>query len=506
MDRPLVYYGQVPRALDLASGPQLAMVGIGKLAESVLGTPVAVSGFTLAQTTIPSLSANLGAGVIYQTENLEASAVGPLTTDTHTIVKQGILLDPVTLTFTPPGTVGYSQNFLVQVQYQDVDTGSVVLPYANPTPGGPVYNGPGNAGTANNTIRKGAAVAQVKAGTAASTGTQTTPTPDAGWSGLFVVTLAYGGTTVTAPNIATYSGAPFIPATLPLVPASVQKSSWIYAGVAGGTSTALTASITPAVSSLTTGMGVIVMTGAAANSGAMTLNLNGLGVKSIVTQFGGAINTGYIFPSTLIYLVYNGTAWQVIAPSIVAPVLTGAVTYYVNGSLGNDSNGGTSSGAGAFATIQRAINVVAGLNLNGQTVTINVADGTYAPITLYPANGSGSVLLVGNTSTPGNCIIANAATGSAVTCVNGNQYSLNGFKVTAAAANSTTGDPGMGVFVQNSGSSVVLLNMNYGTCQGGYVQSAANASVLIGGANTISGSIAGNAYSNAPAFWASQGG
>jgi hypothetical protein len=52
------------------------------------------------------------------------------------------------------------------------------------------------------------------------------PTPDAGWAGLYVVTVANGATTITSGNISQYSGAPFILSTLPNVPKNVQGSTW----------------------------------------------------------------------------------------------------------------------------------------------------------------------------------------------------------------------------------------------------------------------------------------
>ena len=42
------------------------------------------------------------------------------------------------------------------------------------------------------------ALVQVKAGAAATTGSQVTPTVDAGFTAMFVVTVAYGQTTITS--------------------------------------------------------------------------------------------------------------------------------------------------------------------------------------------------------------------------------------------------------------------------------------------------------------------
>lgn len=71
-------------------------------------------------------------GRIYSQQNIDGAAYGSVAADiTHQIVKQGILLDPVTLNTPAPATAGFSVNFLIQAAYQDSDTNAVVLPYFN---------------------------------------------------------------------------------------------------------------------------------------------------------------------------------------------------------------------------------------------------------------------------------------------------------------------------------------------------------------------------------------
>ena len=221
MDRPINYYGALARVLDILNTGQSAMVGLGKLAEAVLGTSSVVDGFTLVPTAPASLNATLSAGQVYQAANLEASPISSLLVDTHTIVKQGVMLDSVALTFVAPATVGFAQNFLVEVQYADSDTGNTLLYYYNAANPSIPLAGAGNNNQQQATMRKGVVAIQIKAGAAAASGTQVTPSPDAGWSGIYVVTLAYGQTTVTSGNIVKYSGAPFIPGKLSSIPAFV---------------------------------------------------------------------------------------------------------------------------------------------------------------------------------------------------------------------------------------------------------------------------------------------
>ncbi len=138
----------------------------------------------------------------------ERSEVGSLPLDTtDQIVQQGITFGQTPLSVPSPGTAGQSINYLVEAQFQQVDSNPVQLLYYNSAPGQQLQP---LLGTATNTKRGGVCALQVKAGTAATTGTQTTPTPDAGWTGLYVVTVPYGATGITQGEIALYPGAPFI--------------------------------------------------------------------------------------------------------------------------------------------------------------------------------------------------------------------------------------------------------------------------------------------------------
>lgn len=211
MDRPINYPGQVPLETDLLLTNQSVMVGLAKLSQAIFGTGGMATGFGTTQTVVPSLNVLVAPGEIYSQQNLEATAVSSLPQDTaHLIVKQGILLDAATVAIAPPGTPGFSINYLIQVAYQDSDSGSTVLPYYNASNPAIAYSGPANSGAAQPTIRKGIAVVSAKPGTAATTGTQTTPAPDAGKLGLFVVTVANGAASIVNANIGVYAAAPLV--------------------------------------------------------------------------------------------------------------------------------------------------------------------------------------------------------------------------------------------------------------------------------------------------------
>ncbi|MCP4410185.1 MAG: hypothetical protein GY807_21070 [Gammaproteobacteria bacterium] len=91
-------------------------------------------------------------------------------------------------------------------------------------------------------------------------------------------------------------------------------------------------------------------------------------------------------------------------------VLTANRTYYVR-TDGSDSNTGrVDSAAGAFLTLQQALDTVAALDLKTYAVTIDMGDGTYTDstnITKAWVGGSG-VTIQGNSGTPANVLLSTA--------------------------------------------------------------------------------------------------
>jgi hypothetical protein len=215
LDRQIVYPGAIPLETDLLNTNKYSMIGAAKLAHTILGDGPWLQGLACTANSPAALNVIVAAGQIYSLQNIDGTAYSSLAADTaHTILKQGILLGAVTLSTPAPATAGQSVNYLVQITYTDTDSGATVLPYYNSSNPSQAYSGPNNSGTAQNTVRTGACSVLVKAGIAATTGTQVTPAPDSGYIGAYVVTVANGQTTVTAVNIVTNAGAPFITETL----------------------------------------------------------------------------------------------------------------------------------------------------------------------------------------------------------------------------------------------------------------------------------------------------
>lgn len=101
-------------------------------------------------------------------------------------------------------------------------------------------------------------------------------------------------------------------ATPGVIAASEQKQEHIYAADSGSAN-AITVTLTPAPTSYTTGMRVIVKLNAS-NTGATTINVNSLGVKSIKKMNDQDPASGDLESGQIIDLVYDGTYFQLQTP------------------------------------------------------------------------------------------------------------------------------------------------------------------------------------------------
>lgn len=170
-------------------------------------------------------------------------------------------------------------------------------------------------------------------------------------------------------------------------------------------------------------------------------------------------------------------------------VLTANRTYYVL-TTGSDSNTGlANTAAGAFLTIQKAVNVACGLDLSIYSVTINVGAGTYTgAVVLGSYVGVGPITITGDTTTPSNVVISTTS----ASCVTADgvlgSWRMGGFKFQTT----TTGH----AFYVVNGSVVTLNGLNeFGAVASGYshfvVANYARVTV------TANYTISGNAHSHA---------
>ncbi|WP_321354512.1 hypothetical protein [Pseudomonas extremaustralis] len=315
MDRQIVYPGQILPETTLLQMAKDAMIGSSKLAAAMLGTSTIANGFAVTPTGPASLQIVVAPGEIYSLANIDSLAFSTLPADTtHSILKQGIMLDGVTLSCPAPTTTGQSINYLVQVTYQDQDSTPVLLPYYNSANPALPYSGMGNNGLTQNTSRKGVAIVQVKAGASAATGSQVTPAPDSGYVGLFVATVAYGQTTITSGNITQYAGAPLLPSG---VLQSIQGGNTTYALDTGAVN-ACAATFFPAITALVDGL-TLRFKAANSNTGATTFSPNGISVAPIVGGNHAALQGGEIAATGDVWVQWNssigGGSWVLVESS-----------------------------------------------------------------------------------------------------------------------------------------------------------------------------------------------
>jgi hypothetical protein len=591
MDRVIVYDGQIPDVADILLTNMFVMTDGAFKNQALLGTSTVVAGLACAPTAPASLNVTVGVGSIFQLDPVDATAYGAQGANPNTnIVKQGLLQSPVTLPITPPVTAGQSQVFVVQATLNDTDTGSQVLSFYNSTNPDQPYAGPAGSGASSYTIRKCNCVIALKAGVAATTGSQVTPSADPGYVGLFAVTVANGAASITSANIAQLASAPFFP-TLPSVPGNVQGGNWVYAGQDTGTANNYVITFVagqPIPSAYVAGMGVkfkalntntagsvinvnglgnvtikrangtalaasditsgqvvelvhdgtafqmvnYLGTGTVSNTstvveipyvadsgtvnalvgtyspaitgaqqvaglflaiklantitGACTINVNGLGVKNVLTGDLQNPPNALFMAGEVLLLVYDGVQYQIVnSTSQIYRKPSSNLTIYVNGTTGSDTlYDGTSatvgSGtAGPLKTISKAILVAWGYAPSQYTITIQVAAGTYVESVQTPQSA-------------GPTVIINGASAASVTVNGGNQVGIGVFGPnTMTVQNVTVQTNGGGNlssgFAASGGASMTTSNTASNGC-GGAVFNAGTGGTLKAGNHTFNGS------------------
>lgn len=172
--------------------------------------------------------------------------------------------------------------------------------------------------------------------------------------------------------------------------ADLQKSSGIYA-IAGGTANALTLTLSPALAAYTAGVSV-KFKASASNTGAATININGLGAKTIKKMRVGALSdlqADDIVNGSIYELIYDGTNFQLQSSAIAnstlvaLQVFTSSTTYNKTGGavvalaivIGagggaagvNSATGAGSNGAGGGGCSIKRIDLT---GISSETVTV----------------------------------------------------------------------------------------------------------------------------------------
>lgn len=133
----------------------------------------------------------------------------------------------------------------------------------------------------------------------------------------------------------------------------LNQSGSKVSATASGTNT-YTATISPAITAYASTQRFFI-TFTNANTGAVTINLNGLGAKAITKKGTKALTTGDIFAGQILLIAYDGTRFQIVGSPLMwnppeiplGSILSSGVSFFVNG---------TGNGTGVYATFDSASN------------------------------------------------------------------------------------------------------------------------------------------------------
>lgn len=239
-------------------------------------------------------------------------------------------------------------------------------------------------------------------------------------------------------NLADASGYSVDDAALTALLQSVRSQRVNYT-VVGGTSSAITASLSPAPTSLPNGLPLNLDFAALFASAGATLNVNGLGAEPILTMRGQPIAENDIPVGALVRVIKCDAGWMMTGPSYSEIVRTGVQSYLTAGTstwtvpdgvywvYGIVVGGGGGGGAGAGSATWSAGGGGSGGRSEGwvpvtpgQTITVTVgAGGAGAPA----GSASGVLASSGGTSSFGSYMSATGGaggTGGTTTSAGGN--------------------------------------------------------------------------------------
>lgn len=191
----------------------------------------------------------------------------------------------------------------------------------------------------------------------------------------------------------------------------VQSGKWSYAQASMAGSNNYVVNLTPAPLGIWEGTRIYVKM-PYANTGSITLDVNGTGKKAVVYPNGSEVQDHDFQSNEIVEFTYNGTAWQMgWSKTYYDRLMTSKIRpptydFYVVGAAGYDSNTGFDT-ANGFRTIQGAINAIAARYVSyDRTVAIHISDGTYNEAIVIGRSCIQNWRLIGNESRPENVNIS----------------------------------------------------------------------------------------------------
>lgn len=261
----------------------------------------------------------------------------------------------------------------------------------------------------------------------------------------------------------------------------------------GGVADAYTVTLSPAPGSYADYTDITVRI-ANANTGAATLNLNGLGAKAIKKFYNEALDSGDLAAGSIHRFVYDATAgyWQLMSPpaSVLRSAATGVQTFLTTPSSANLAaavTDETGTGALVFGTNPAFIDTTLdintfhkGKNTGGTAYNLIGVDGTDI---VQVGNATLATVLNGSTLTLGQNLTLNGKTFTGAAVLD-NTVTLSNATPTlnVGSANVSTGTAAINVGINRTGDGESVINFIAGTTYTSYGLRLRR----LGGANGIS--------------------
>lgn len=203
--------------------------------------------------------------------------------------------------------------------------------------------------------------------------------------------------------------------------AAASASTYRWGGTAAGTADALTITPSPALASYDIGTNIKFLA-SATNTGAATINVNGLGAKSLKTQSGAALAAGDITSGRVYTITYDGTNFTVVelatpeAGSVTATKLAAEAVETAKIKDANVTRVKLATGAVAKVTMTGSKTGAYTATSSDDVIPCNASGGAFT-VTLPAASGlSGMILTIVKTDSSFNAVTID---GNASETING---------------------------------------------------------------------------------------
>lgn len=208
---------------------------------------------------------------------------------------------------------------------------------------------------------------------------------------------------------------------------SIQNSQLLY-GVDTGVADAMTVTLAPAITAYAAGQ-MFNIRANAANTGAVTIDINGLGAKDITKLYNEPLVVGDVLEDQVITIVYDGTQFQMTNPAandtpggVINAGLANQLAYYAASGttlsgLATANDGVLVTGATGIPSISSTLpSGISATNMNLTTPSLGVASATSINKVAITAPATGSTLTIadGKTLTQDNTLTYTGIDGSSV--------------------------------------------------------------------------------------------